>query len=140
MSKIPKIPVQVDRRLDYDRNNKIQCPSQYVTKSRWNFNLEMIGIQCTHNKDDKLFEVAFLLSFSSILPTVRKSTNIPWQNRFRILWYICGAKNAVEHYGKRFEILQGCPIEGWPSWYGKKKVSFTIKIELIQKHFYSTMR
>ena len=23
-----------------------------------------------HNKDDKLFEVAFLLSFSSILPTV----------------------------------------------------------------------
>ena len=28
---------------------------------------------------------------------------------------ICWANNVVEHYGKRIEILHGCPFEGWPS-------------------------
>ena len=32
---------------------------------------------------------------------------------------ICGAKNVVEHYGKRVEILHGCPFEGHPTLFGR---------------------
>ena len=27
-------------------------------------------------------------------------------------FYICGATDVVEHYGKRITILHGCPFEG----------------------------
>ena len=28
---------------------------------------------------------------------------------------ICGTDNLVKYYGKRIEMLQGCPFEGWPN-------------------------
>ena len=41
--------------------------------------------------------------------TVQKSRNSS------PVFLICGANNAVEHYGKRIKILHGCPFEGWPN-------------------------
>ena len=48
----------------------------------------------------------------NILQTVRKSRIITGQNRSPI-FLICDAKNVVENYGTRIEILHGHPFEGW---------------------------
>ena len=35
------------------------------------------------------------------------------QCKIGLHFFICGAYNAAEHYGKRIKLLWGCPFEGW---------------------------
>ena len=34
------------------------------------------------------------------------------QGKIGLQFFICGANNVVEHYGKIIKILHGCPFEG----------------------------
>ena len=51
------------------------------------------------------------LKHSSNCAKIKKYCRTKYVSNFLIF----GAKNIVEHYGKRIEILHGCPFEGWPS-------------------------